>query len=287
VSEVQTNVWITFHGEQQSDGVVVADDARFTKNTISRGEDHLRKKSEFDPAAVDPNAKQGGVSKAFRGIDPKQIPPYKDEAMQVRVESIGKKLVPAYQRDMPYTEEPRIDFRFQVIDNAKWRDAVTLENGIILVPRQVVERMQNDSQLAAILADNIACALEKQPLNLKNEGNRMDAAEVIGTGVGLIIPGAGVASEIVLGSAASRLQRQRQEQSGRVGLALMKDAGYDISQAPLAWWLAAPKETQGYRRHPPSRTRRVPVSDTGRDLPAGLYALCFRAAINDRTHSTT
>jgi hypothetical protein len=244
VSEVQTNVWITFHGKQQPDGVVIADDASFAKNTISRGEDHLRESSEFDPAAVDPKAKQSGVSKAFRGIDPKQIPPYRDEAMQARVESIGEKLVPAYQRDMPYTEETRIDFRFQLIDNAKWRDAATLENGIILVPRQVVERMQNDSQLAAILADNIACALEKQPLNVHTEGNKMLTAEAIGTGLGFIIPGAGIASEIVLGPTASRLERQRREQSGRVGLALMKDAGYDITQAPLAWWLAAPKKPQ-------------------------------------------
>jgi hypothetical protein len=242
VSEVQTNVWITFHGKQRSDGVVVADEASFAKNTISRGEGHLRKNSEYDPAAVAP--KQSGVRKAPSGIDPKQIPPYRDETMQARVKAIGERLVPAYQHDLPQGEETKIDFRFQVIDNAKWRDAATFENGIILVPRQIVERMQNDSQLAAILADNIACALEKQPLHVNTEGDKMFAAEAVGEGLGFIVPGAGIASEMALGPTASRLQRLHEEQSGRVGLALMKDAGYDITQAPLAWWLMAPKKPQ-------------------------------------------
>jgi hypothetical protein len=239
VSEVQTNVWITFHGKQRPDGVVVADRASFAKNTISEGKDHLRQKSEYDPAAVAPDAKQSELSKTFTGIDPKQIPPYKDEAMEARVKSIGEKLVPAFQRDLPQTEETKIDFRFQVIDNAKWRDAVTFENGVILVPRQVVERMQNDSQVSAVLADHIARSLEKQPLDVHGDENKIAAAELIGTGLGFIIPGVGIATDVAMiaGPAEPRRQQLRQEQSGRVGLALMKDAGYDITQAPLAWWL--------------------------------------------------
>jgi hypothetical protein len=32
------------------------------------------------------------------------------------------------------------------------------------------------------------------------------------------------------------------KQSGCVSLSLLHDAGYDVQQAPLAWWLLAPKK---------------------------------------------
>ena len=36
--------------------------------------------------------------------------------------------------------------------------------------------------------------------------------------------------------------RHAEQQSGRVSLSLLSDAGYDIHQAPLAWWLLASKK---------------------------------------------
>ncbi len=79
--------------------------------------------------------------------------------MQARVDAIGATLVAKYQRDLPDADETKINFRFQLIDNKKWHDAVALPSGIILIPHQVVERLQNDSQLATVLADNIATVL--------------------------------------------------------------------------------------------------------------------------------
>jgi hypothetical protein len=34
------------------------------------------------------------------------------------------------------------------------------------------------------------------------------------------------------------------EQSGRVSLGLLHDAGYDLQQAPIAWWLLASKPSK-------------------------------------------
>jgi len=243
-ADIHVNVWILFHGSQRPDGIVVADDASFGKNLITHGEDMLRESNEYDPAAVASDKKQSALSKGFRGIDPKQIPPYKDEAMQARVSAIGAKLVPKYQFDFPYTEETRIDFRFQVIDSTRWRDAVTLPNGIILVPRQVVERMQNDSQLATVLADNIACALEKQPLRGNAQGKELTAANLAGDAGSLLVPGLGIATSIATYAVAKRIIRLSEEQSGRVSLSLLHDAGYDLDQAPIAWWLLAPKKPE-------------------------------------------
>ncbi len=132
-SAFQWNVWLEFHGTQRPDGVVVADKATFSSNTISEGEDKLRSKKDYDPAAVDPKTKQSALSKAFLGINPKLIPPYEDPAMLARVNEIGAKLVPKYQRDLPDTDESKINFRFQLINNGKMRDSLALPSGIILV----------------------------------------------------------------------------------------------------------------------------------------------------------
>jgi hypothetical protein len=224
VADVGVNVWMNFHGTTRGDGTILADKVDFTQNGVSDREDYLREKVEYDPTTVDQNAKQSGLSRVFLGIDPKKIPPYKDVAMQARVSAVGAKLVPKYQRDLPPADESRIDFRFEVIDSANSHDAMTLPNGIVLVPRQVVERLQNDSQLATVLADSIARALEKQTLRAQTESTTVAAAGLL----------AGVAGGFL---AVEKLRSLREEQSGRVSLWLLQDAGYDLSQAPLAWWL--------------------------------------------------
>jgi hypothetical protein len=83
--------------------------------------------------------------------------------MQPRVDRIGNSLIPDFQRSLPDTDPRKIHFRFQLVDGKKWKDALSLASGVILVPRQIVERLPEDPQLAAVLADNIAEVIEKQP----------------------------------------------------------------------------------------------------------------------------
>jgi hypothetical protein len=243
VSDIHVNVWISFHGLQGPDGIVVADKAAFGQNGETHGEDSLRKKNEYDPAAVDPNKRQGILSRDFRGLDLKQIPPYQDQAMQARIDSIVAKLVPRYQRDLPDTDKTKIHFRFQLIDNDGWLDIFTLPSGIILVPYQVIERMQNDSQIAAVLAHQIASELEKQPLDAHNQRVQTVEIDVVSAVAGGLVPGLGLAS-IATGSEAAKMERLRQEQGDRVSISLLRDAGYDTSQAPLAWWLLSSNQPQ-------------------------------------------
>jgi hypothetical protein len=253
---VEAGNWIEYKGRQRADGVVEAESARFSPNTVSKDEEKLRTKYEFDPAAVPASARQNTASVMLIGIQGKRLPPYKDDAMQARIEKIGNSLIPAYQRALPDTDPARINFRFQVVD-AKWfRDALTLPSGIILVPRQVVERMQNDSQLAAVLADNIACALEKQEYLYLPKSEALTAA-VLGTEVaGIFVPGleavgavASVAGTTTgAGTGRDFFQTRAQEQSGRVSLGLLRDAGYDIDQAPVAWWLLSTNKPEPISR---------------------------------------
>ncbi|MEI9968154.1 MAG: hypothetical protein WDM87_05830 [Terracidiphilus sp.] len=58
--------------------------------------------------------------------------------------------------------------------------------------------------------------------------------------------------------ARSQVERIRDEQSDRVGLGLLHDAGYDIDQAPVAWWRLASKKLQPINRIPmPERSAYI------------------------------
>jgi predicted Zn-dependent protease len=244
LSHVKPNIWITYHGTRSPDGIFVADTVGFQANDISKSEGKLIDKNTYDPAAVPSDSKQGAMSKYFLGLNPKKIPPYADAAMQERVKRIGTSLIPAYQRSLTDDNESKINFQFQVIDYPKLHDALTMPSGVILVPRQVVERLENDSQLATVLADNIATALEKQSYRMIPAAKTMGAANAAATVGGFFVPGLGVATSLATGAANKSIQTDLRNQSGRVSLGLMHDAGYDIQQAPIAWWRLATKPTK-------------------------------------------
>lgn len=228
-------MWIAFHGRQQLNGIVTASKIELHQSIVSDNEDRLRKKTEYDPAAVDPDAGEDPIKKYFLGVDPKKIPPYTNEAMQTRINTIGASLVPRFQRDLPDTDPSKIHFRFQLVDVKNWSDAMTLPSGIVLVPRRAIERLQNDSQVATLLADNIASALEKQ-----TPSPPLHSAEVAVAAV--VVPLVLVPAVLALGGASAAAQRHAIEQSGRVSLFLMHEAGYDINEAPRTWWLLSSKK---------------------------------------------
>ena len=241
---VSTNQWIEYSGVQQLDGAVLVDYAGIGPNIIKPNEQKMHAKAEYDPAAVTESSRQGAASKFFLGTDVRRVPAAHDETMQARVQRVGESLVPAYQRALPDNDPTKLRFRFQVIEKVhrKDADAYQLSNGIIVVPREVVERLQNDDQLAAILADNIAETLEKDAYRLVPAGHRMTAANLAGDAVGFVVPFAGLATSLTTGQIGKHLVALQLEQSGRVSLDLLHDAGYDIRQAPMAYWLLASKK---------------------------------------------
>ena len=247
LADVKPGNWLDYRGARAPDGVVTATAVKIGPNIISQGEEKLRTSKEYDPSKVPADSKPNSAERFFVGVvDPKEFPPYENAAMQARVNAIGEKLIPAFERNLPDSDPAKIHFRFQLIDTTWLRDALTLPSGIILIPRQVVERMQNDSQLATVLADNIACALERQQYRTQTKA-RLETAAKLGGLAGLAVEGA---PALLVGAAASAevlmpgsdIAAYTMDQSGRVSLGLLHDAGYDIDQAPMAWWLLAKKE---------------------------------------------
>jgi hypothetical protein len=238
-TDVKPNVWIEYHGKMQADGILLADTALFIGNKIADAEAKLLDKYDYDPSAVDANAKQNIAKEIIRGRDPKKIPPFKDADLQARIDRIGNSLIPAYQQKLPESDLTKVVFRFQLIDDPTRNDALALPSGVILIPFQIVNYLKDDSQLATVLADNIATVLEKQSYRILPAEHMMTAANLSSTAVGLLIPGVGLASGIATYTRGKYIQTDLLNQSGRVSLGLLHDAGYDINQAPIAWWLLA------------------------------------------------
>jgi hypothetical protein len=256
---IQPNMWIAFEGMLQQDGTVVADKVLCADNSVSKKDKKLIEKTDYDPAAIDPDTGQTPWNKTFLGIDPKKIPPYEDHAMQARLTAVGEKLIPPFQRNLKADDPTRIHFRFQLIDEGSWHQPLTLGSGIILVPFQLVDRMQNDSQLAAILSYSLATAFEKQAVDTQTSV-RVLMAEAGLTVAGLTWAPATVA-ELAFGAvalpnsiSAAKLLRQQQEERLRVSLFLLHDAGYDVDEAPHAWWLLSAKKKDIAHIAPPRQS---------------------------------
>jgi len=243
LTNVKAGDWIKYKGKLDAARVLVAASVQIGPIEIGSGEEKLREKGDYDPSAVPADAKQNYVKDVFRGgLDPKEFPPFKDAEMQARVEKIRNSLVPAYQLNLPDSGPAKINFRFQVVDNKHFCslipcEAFTLPNGIILVPHQIVDRMQNDSQLAAFLADGIARALERQEYRTERTIKVARASQLAAP----FAPYAGLGLSSG-GLVALDIQTREMQQRDRVSLTLLRDAGYEIDQAPIAWWLLASGE---------------------------------------------
>lgn len=246
LGDVAPGTWIEYKGRQQPGGTVVVRSAGFRPDLLSHRDEDLRARSVQDPAAVPANAKQNDLSAGFVGVDAAKIPAFSDPAMQARVTSIGQKLVPAWQRKLSASDPAKIDFHFEVT-NGKYSGLVLcLPNGNILVPHQTVERLQNDDQVAAVIADAMACVIEKQTFRM-HVGVRANSDEVAEAILTSMIPGMPI-----VGLTGGAVVAQKEiEQSARVSLNLMHEAGYDLTQAPVAWWLLASKE--------PKRVEEIPM----------------------------
>ena len=244
LADVGPNIWISYKGILHPDGQVSLQEAGLGHNVVGDSEDWLRRSKEFNAANVKEGDRQTAVGKRILGVNAKRVPAYLDDAMQVRINSIGGRLIPAYQRDLPNSDATKIAFRFQLVDEPKLFGCLDSPNGIIQVPYQVVQALPDDAQLAEVLAASIADVLQKQTLRTQGTRNLLKVTQLAGTIAGALMLNPGVAVPYLLPDSqlSSSLDRQIVEVSTRSSLDLMNDAGFKLKSAPSAWWVLAAKQ---------------------------------------------
>jgi hypothetical protein len=247
LSEVGTNTLARFDGKLDGSGVVVVAKVEFARLKLPK---HKAKPEDLQVTTFP----QGSRIDADNGFSTDGVKLSKDDkggwcgwyfvsqdaALQQRVRQIGMQVVPSYQHDLPADDRAKIPFRFYVVEEEYQHTAIFCNNGLILLPTLVVERLPSDGLLAAALAEAVAGVLQKQAED-GHRFNRKDAAM-------LGIYAAGAAAGGIPGAAISTggfIERQIGKRSlvrarGRISLALMADAGYDPHLAPEAWRLLEP-----------------------------------------------
>ncbi|GAA3747184.1 hypothetical protein GCM10022270_01180 [Terriglobus aquaticus] len=245
IDRVSTNTWVRYTGTLHPDGTVTAASLLFSPNLIGSYEGKLRTKTDFDPSAVKEEDRQSSASRLFLGPKGKHIPASHNQAAQDRITAIGRKLIPAYQRNLPDSDPTKIDFRFQLVDDPKLHFTLSEPSGVIQIPESFPETLTDDSQLAAVLAGAIAEVLEKQALRAIPGNYGRSAVNLVGNAAGFLVPGLGFATSMVTAKSASIAEHHRLQQVARTSLAYMHDAGFDIAQAPTAWWRLADKKSRG------------------------------------------
>ena len=259
LADVSTNTWLHFSGKWGKDGVVEAAKAQFIpgKPTAFKAVKNLeiatvktRVAGSSDPAMTSKATGAPVLPADGAALDQDEqvkiglghwhtLPA--DQPLQQRVHRIGMALVPDYQRTMADDDPSKIHFRFFAVDNKNLRAAVCLLDGAILVSKQAIERLKNDDQLAAVVADGVACNLQRQSARRVESVRKELGIDIAIDVAGAFVPGMGFAGMFNSGIASKGVAMMQDERL-RIALALMRDAGFDPWQAPEAWRLLDPKK---------------------------------------------
>jgi hypothetical protein len=258
LSAISTNTWIKYTGTRGKDGEIVARKADFfPAREVKRSDrkwDELEKDMETyqtpggrpaQDSLIDADGHLVSLHTKVRMSDAggmcgwHKVPA--DQAIQQRVRRVGERIVPAFQRNLAADDAQKIFFRFYAVDESKIRSDLFCNEGLVLVPRQMIERLENDDQLAALLADGVAFNLQARSARLLAEYRDLAGIEMAGYIASAFVPGVDLATGFGAGIAGHEIELRMQEQRGRIALSLMADAGYDPWQAPETWRRLEPK----------------------------------------------
>lgn len=169
---------------------------------------------------------------------------YSDRELEAYLNSIGKKLQPAvaYQR---------IPFRIIVLRNP-YSNAFAYPNGVIYVHTGMLSRMDNEAQLATVLAHEMTHATHRHQLRgFRSLQNKTAFFASMRSTVGSL-PAVGdltnILGEIGTVAAITGHSRELETEADMEGLKLMINAGYDAREAPkLFQHIRAELEEEGIR----------------------------------------
>jgi hypothetical protein len=288
LADIDTNIWIRYEGKRDKNGVLIASKVTFLpakpaayRKLLGGGEDpesglmpasqrHAKKPAPnpyFDPPKPEIDPETGNRVDFEKTLDMDgnltedagirfgalggwhTIPA--DKALQERVRRVGARIVPDYQKALAADHPSKIHFRFYAVDYDKFRGVMCPLTGLILIPKQVVERLQNDDQLAAVLTNGVAYNLQRQAARISADNRVLTGAYVAIAFAPAIVFLPALDAAV---STANKITIGLYEERARIALVLLSDAGYNPRQAPEAWRLLAPK-------HLPSDTRTLPYGD--------------------------
>src|SRR6185369_16176210 len=139
----------------------------------------------------------------------------------------------------------KIHFQFRVVQDKNF-NAVCYPMGMIVIHSEIFNLLENEAQLAAVLSHEIAHATQEHMFREQEHNKKRRTALMIGS---LVAAGMGYYSisrilTMVNVAMVRGYGRTLENQSDRLAIQYMADAGYDVREAPRVWKLVA--MDQGY-----------------------------------------
>jgi predicted Zn-dependent protease len=167
------------------------------------------------------------------------------------------------------------DVRVHIV-RAPFFNANMAPNGMMQVWTGLLLRIENEAQLAAILAHEVAHYLERHTIEqLRDAKARSAFAQFLGA-FGLV----GAVGQIAVLASAMAYSRDQERAADRIGLTLMRNAGYDPAEAAKIWGnlflesQAADSDSARdnvlFSTHPGVEERREALAALARDAPGGV-----------------
>lgn len=156
--------FMILEGARRNDGIVYATKGTLAENEFTESERELSAMlaSEFSDKNIKPIAVPDDLKVLASSLDQGYVQ-FGDARfklaenlkLQAYVNYIGNKVVPQWQKDIPFDAPERIRFRFYVIENPTF-NAFALPNGMIFVHTGLLAMLDNEAQLAAVLGHEVA-----------------------------------------------------------------------------------------------------------------------------------
>jgi Peptidase family M48 len=258
LDQVTVGMAMTYEGKRDREtGKILAERIEFSTNDLEDGEAKMWKSLKTSVKTA--QGLRPGELKIDKVGKFKLLP---DAEVQAYIDTLGQRLIPAYQRNLPVGDPRKIPFQFHVVQN-KSVNAFATPNGIIVVNSGLMEMVENEAQLAAVVGHEIAHATHEHTWRQQQYHKKKRLGIAI---AGAVASAYGMHSladmaTLVNGAIVNGHQRVLENQSDRIGLQYMIDAGYDPRQAPAVWKLMA--RTNGvqvtdffWSRHDNAPTRR-------------------------------
>lgn len=226
---------VNVKGRRQADGILLADEGLVWENA-EEDIDRQIKTSLKNTMKLSANEVTFGTN---------QFVFVKNAAVQTYVSKIGRNLIPQYQKELDKSHPAKIDFNFYVIQDSTF-NACAYPDGSIFVHSALLEELENEAQLAAIIGHEIAHVTYEHARKNFETGKKVEAgktgvkvlAKVVEYKTNTAIPVEDVAVLVasVGGKAlSSKYSRNLESQADRNGLTYMINAGYDPREASKVW----------------------------------------------------
>ncbi|WP_131997755.1 DUF5666 domain-containing protein [Acidipila rosea] len=245
LTTLDPHVQIRYTAELHANGQVIATKVNFMRLDLGEKEHHFQQSSDFHIQDPDYDHHQYGRVKFL--LHSIRILP--DLALQKRVAAVGNKLIPEWQKNLPDNDPAKISFHFIVLEANKTFPVTTLDQaGTILIPANVLARLNNEAQLACLLSADIAVVLERYIYSNLSTARSQEAINV--AMMPFMLEGSALAMVATNGLYQHNYWVPLTESAYRVGLHYVIDAGYDPREAPVAMLRLSAKHPEKFQSDP-------------------------------------